>query len=297
MKNKVILPLIMLNMIGGIASGFMIWWSGGNPMWIGSMMAMLPLPFFLIIMTNAFGITRTTTRLPLVQLISLAGLALTVYTLFSTVQGPETISQYAALILSIIGAVFVQWYVWSYSNYGRKKSSAIVKGRPLPDLPFWRLNGEEIRSSSFGGSKTLLVFFRANWCPFCMGQLKEVLAKAEQLKADGVQVKFISNQSVKHSEELAEKLNLPSHYEILQDNNLRAARVLGIEDLGGTPAGMSAFPKDTVMATVIALDDKGNVLFGDETDNYRVRPHPDTFIHVFENPGLSGPGHLKAVAG
>ena len=45
---------------------------------------------------------------------------------------------------------------------------------------------------------------------------------------------------------------------------------------------MSAYPDDTVMATVIALDEAGKVIFGDETDNYRVRPHPDTFIHVFE---------------
>ena len=46
---------------------------------------------------------------------------------------------------------------------------------------------------------------------------------------------------------------------------------------------MPGFPVDTVMATVIALDEDGHVLFGDETDNYRLRPHPDTFLHVFED--------------
>ncbi|MGD1868958.1 MAG: hypothetical protein ACFB0F_05475 [Neomegalonema sp.] len=45
---------------------------------------------------------------------------------------------------------------------------------------------------------------------------------------------------------------------------------------------MPGYPADTVMATVVALDANGNVIFGDETDNYRVRPHPDTFLHVFE---------------
>lgn len=89
-------------------------------------------------------------------------------------------------------------------------------------------------------------------------------------------------QGFEHSKTLAEKLKLPDHYEILQDSHLRAARTLGIEDIGGSPAGMSGYPDDTVMATVIATDEEGRVLFGDETDNYRVRPHPDTFIHVFE---------------
>ena len=178
--------------------------------------------------------------------------------------------------------MFVQWYVWVYSSYGRKKSAAIVKGKPLPELQFKHLDGTPITSASFAGSKTLMVFFRANWCPFCMGQLKEVLAKADRLEEYGVKVKFISNQSIEHSQELAKKLNLPAHFEILQDVDLRAAKALGIDDLGGTPAGMSAYPKDTVKATVIALAEDGAVIFGDETDNYRVRPHPDTFMHVFQ---------------
>ena len=127
-----------------------------------------------------------------------------------------------------------------------------------------------------------MVFFRANWCPFCMNQLTEVRAQAERLLKAGVQVKFISNQGAEHSVELSQQLDLPEHFEILQDADLKAAKTLGIEDMGGAPAGMSAYPSDTVMATVIALDEEGKVLFGDETDNYRVRPHPDTFLPVFE---------------
>ena len=282
MKNKIILPLILINMLFGVGSLVMIAVSGGSPIWIGSMMATIPLPFFLMVMTNVFGITRTTARLPLVQLLSLAGLGLVLYTLFGTGAGLQTPTDSVALAVSVIGTVFVQWYVWVYSSYGREKSAAIVKGKPLPELQFKRLDSTPITSASFAGSKTLMVFFRANWCPFCMGQLKEVLAKANRLEEYGVKVKFISNQSIEHSQELAKKLNLPSHFEILQDADLRAAKALGIEDIGGTPAGMSAYPKDTVKATVIALAEDGAVTFGDETDNYRVRPHPDSFMHVFQ---------------
>jgi len=70
--------------------------------------------------------------------------------------------------------------------------------------------------------------------------------------------------------------------EIYQDEDLKAAKRLGIADIGGSPVGMPGFPPDTVMATVIALDEEGKVLFGDETDNYRRRPHPDSFLHLFE---------------
>jgi peroxiredoxin len=235
-----------------------------------------------MVLTNALGIARTSARLPLIQLLSVAGIALVGHTLINA-QGFQAISHVVALGLTLFGAVFVQWFVWSFSSYGREKSKSIVKGQALPKFTLSRLDGSKVESSSFAGSRTLLVFFRANWCPFCMNQLKEVAARADSLKHAGVQVKFISNQGVDNSKQLAQKLNLPSHFEILQDNNLAAAKALGIEDIGGSPAGMSGYPADTVMATVITLDRDGKVTFGDETDNYRVRPHPDTFLPVFGN--------------
>jgi len=167
-----------------------------------------------------------------------------------------------------------------------------VKGEALPELSLQRLDATETTSASFAGEKTLIVFFRANWCPFCMNQLKEVRAKSDRLAKAGVKVKFISNQGIGNSKKLAKDLDLPAHFEIFQDNALRAAKTLGIEDIGGAPSGMPGYPVDTVMATVIALDEEGKVLFGDETDNYRVRPHPDTFLHVFENGG--NVAHLAA---
>lgn len=278
--KKLILPLILLNLIGGIGSGVMLWQSNGDLIWLGSLLTTLPLPFLLIILTNALGIARTSARLPIIQLLSISGLAIVGHSLYNA-QGLGSTTQLIALILTIFGAVFIQWFIWNYSSYGREKSESIVKGETLPTLSFTRLDNSSILSTTFTGSKTLLVFFRANWCPFCMNQLKEVQARAAYLKDKGVQVKFISNQGVKFSRELSEKLALPAHFEILQDDDLKAAKTLGIADIGGTPAGMSAYPADTVMATVITLDENGKVTFGDETDNYRVRPHPDTFLRVF----------------
>lgn len=278
--KKAILPLILSNLLGGVGSAIMIFVSNGDPIWVGTLLTTLPIPFVLLIGTNVFGLARTSARLPLVQLLSFVGLALVVSMLHS--RGINATSDYIALGLAIYGALFVQWFIWIFSSYGRQKSAVIARDKTLPNLPFKQLDGTDITSASFTGSKTLIVFFRANWCPFCMNQLKEVLAKANQLKKSGTKVKFISNQGIKNSTDLAKKLNLPADFEILQDDDLRAAKSLGIADMGGAPAGMSGYPSDTVMATVIGLDEHGKVIFGDETDNYRVRPHPDTFMHIFD---------------
>ena len=281
MKTKMILPFILLNMLSGVGSAFMFWWTNFDLIWAGVFLTTFPTPFLLMVLRQVFGLARTSKRLPVIQLLSIGGAALVGYTLYER-QGPSELFEMIAAGLTVFGVLGVQWFVWIFSPYNRKKSAAIDKGQALPTLPLTRLDGSEITSAEFAGSKTLLVFFRANWCPFCMNQLKEVAARAERLRNAGVQVKFISNQGVENSQKLANQLKLPNHFEIFQDEDLRAAKTLGIEDIGGSPSGMPGYPADTVMATVVALDANGNVIFGDETDNYRVRPHPDTFLHVFE---------------
>ena len=268
-------------MIGGIGSGVMFWLSNGQLIWLGVLLTTLPLPFFLMVLTNILKIARSSDRLPLIQLLSISGVTLVGIELINITSSLSN-THYIALALTIFGAGFIQWFIRIFSTYGRKKSKHIVKGEKLPNLQFTTIEQKVVESSSFEGSQILFVFFRANWCPFCMNQLKEVIMFAQELKQLGVKVKFISNQGIMHSAQLAQKLDLPEHFEILQDDGLSAARALGIEDIGGTPIGMSAFPEDTVMATVIATNENGIVMFGDETDNYRKRPHPNMFMPVFD---------------
>ena len=283
MKGKLILPYIMLNLLAGIGSAVMFWFSNLDPIWIGTFFATFPTPFLLMVLSQALGIARTSKKLPLLQAMSVGGLALIGYFLIVR-GGPSSNAEFASLGFALFGALSLQWYIHIFSNYGRKKSSSIARGKMLPELSLQRLDGSKVSSRSFVGQQTLMVFFRANWCPFCMNQLKEVRSKAQQLADSGVQVKLIPNQGISNAKKLAKDLNLPAHFEILQDDELSAAKTLGIEDMGGAPSGMPGYPVDTVMATVIALDMNGRVMFGDETDNYRVRPHPDTFIDVFEQP-------------
>ena len=278
--KKLILPFILLSMASGLSSAFMLWNSNYQLIWAGSFLATFPLPFLLMILSGVLGLARTSSRLPLVQLSGILGVILLVYSV-ATSNVPLHTSDYVAAGLTIYGVAFVQWYVWIYSSYGRQSSQQLVKGQTLPESALKDLEGNSLTTASFSGAKTLIVFFRANWCPFCMNQLKEVLKLQDELKRLGVAVKFISNQGVSHSQKLAKKLALPPHFAILQDDDLLTAKALGIADIGGSPAGLAGYPEDTVMATVIALNEAGEVIFGDETDNYRVRPHPDTFMDVF----------------
>ena len=158
MKNKVILPLILVNLLSGVDSVVMFWVSKGDPIWVGAFFTTFPLPFLLIGLSKILKLARTSARLPLIQLLSFCSVALVAYSLY-TRQGPSTVYENVALGITFFGALFVQWYVWIYSTYGREKSARIVRGQPLPELPLQRPDGTDITSSSFLGSKTLNVFF------------------------------------------------------------------------------------------------------------------------------------------
>ncbi len=285
MNRLLITPFLFVSFISAGVAAYLLWDSQFALLWLGTFIAAAPLPVSLLA-SSILGLSaRQSPNLPLLQGITAGGLLLTLY---SAVIGAEGNEAYGfAVVIGLFSVGFVQWYLRIYAPYNRTKSEGIVIGQPLPDLVFETVDGADMSSNDFVGHKTLIVFFRANWCPLCMTQIKQLLGRTDRLLAADVNVVFVSNQSTEHSKALKERMEFPEHFDILVDRDLRAAKQLGIEDIGGTPFGMAGYPVDTVMATVIALDEKGNVLFGDETDNYRRRPHPDTFLDMFDTPSAT----------
>ena len=73
-------------------------------------------------------------------------------------------------------------------------------------------------------------------------------------------------------------------FQFLVDLNNQAARQLGIAAKHGVPMGlqMSGYASETVLPTVLIADEKGQILFADQTDNYRVRPELQTFLRALD---------------
>jgi len=77
-------------------------------------------------------------------------------------------------------------------------------------------------------------------------------------------------------------------FEFLSDPECQAAKVLGIMHESGLPAGMQMFgyDSDTVLPTMLVTNRAGELVWKDETDNYRVRPEPQTLIDVLRRQQL-----------
>lgn len=182
----------------------------------------------------------------------------------------------------LLGSVL--YVVW-YSRYGERDSLALRIGNLLPELVFEDEQGQMVSTSTLQGP-LLLLFYRGNWCPLCMAQIKEVADQYNELAAKGVQLLMISPQSHSNTAALAQRFSVPMRF--LVDKNLAAAKRLGIEAMAGLPAGLEAlgYDSDTVMPTVIITNGEGKIIYADQTDNYRVRPEPATFLQALSAAGI-----------
>ncbi|MCC6208580.1 MAG: AhpC/TSA family protein, partial [Gammaproteobacteria bacterium] len=159
-------------------------------------------------------------------------------------------------------------------------------GTRLPSFTVRDVGGSIINSSQLTDRPAILIFYRGNWCPLCVAQLKELVARYKEIVALGVRVAMISPQPHSDTVELARKHDMK--FDFLSDEGNVAARALGIEHPNGLPMGiqMLGYDSDTVLPTVIITDRSGNIVWTHETDNYRIRPEPDIYLDILRNHGL-----------
>jgi len=187
--------------------------------------------------------------------------------------------QAAGAIHAWAGFTLLTWLVYLrwYSVFRRRDARALSVGSALPEFRLESLEGHTVSSESFKAKPHLLLFYRGNWCPFCTAQIEELAAGYKRLEESGLTVVLISPQSIKKNQSLASKFDVPMVF--LRDRNNTAAQKLGIDHKWGTPMGLQllGYASDTVLPTVILTNSEGNIVFSDQTDNYRVRPEPQTF--------------------
>ena len=251
--------------------------------WLGAALATVPFLILLGVLYATTGVARTSSRLPLI--IALGGIGVLMAAVESSTMGGIEPALYPA---AAGFAMFLLYSYW-YSSLGHRHSPALAVGAPLPDVQLKRTDGRTVSSDDFRGRPTVMIFYRGNWCPLCMAQIKEIAAQYRELAARGARVALVSPQSAAKSAALAARFDAPLEFYVDQGN--AAAKAMGIFHRGGLPFGLQIFgyQTDTVMPTVVITGADGRILFADQTDNYRVRPEPATFLKVLDAAGPPQP--------
>lgn len=278
LKSMFIAVYMMLAMgLSGYA-GWMLYNGADQLAWGGVMLTTAPFMMTLGWIFMSKKIARTSAHFPLLNFFGVIGCALALGAWFVT--GAPVL----APILAIAGWVGFLIYAYWYSSFGGRKPSAKIKvGAMLPNFTVRDAKGALVNSAKLIDRPAILIFYRGNWCPLCMAQIKELVGRYKEIEALGVRVALISPQPHSYTVGLAKKYDV--NFDFLTDEKNSAAHALGIDIMHGVPMGMQmfGFSSDTVMPTVIITDQNGKVIWAHETDNYRIRPEPDVYLEALRS--------------
>lgn len=258
--------------------------------WIGALLSTAPMMLIIMMLMMFKNQARTSAHFPLVTILGIAGFGMAIFEYFQASQAEAAYMQASVptqqlpltLLISGLGLLTFLIYNFWYSSLGRADNNNLAKGQQLPEFEVLDVNSVMVSSNSFLGNPNVIVFFRGNWCPLCMAQIKEIVSQYKELDALGAKVKFISPQPEANTAKLSKQHGL--NLDFYTDKYNKAAKILGIEMKNGLPMGMQmlGYDSDTALPTVIITDANGKIIHLDETDNYRIRPEPEDFIKVLK---------------
>lgn len=271
--------------------GVAVWilFQGGSTLgWIGVILTTAPFIIVITWLMATKSAARTSAHFPVLNIPGAVGSGLACWSWFR-----QDVGLFAPT-LALAGWTGFLLYAYWYSSLERKPSIKLEIGKELPGFTLKDVDGNSVASASLVGTPAILMFYRGNWCPLCMAQIKELSGRYRDLEALGVRIALISPQPHSNTVELAKKYNVK--FDFLTDEGNAAARILGIERENGIPMGMQmlGYDSETVLPTVIITDQTGKIIWTHETDNYRVRPEPDVFLDVLRRHRLSETSGLSA---
>ena len=256
--------------IGALVEGFY------SNEWHFGLLLSSGVPILFLARLFIFKTPRTSSNPLVILLLIIVGLSLEVFYFMEAERVPD------AMLLAGFSLFLWLIYIFWYSVYPNRNSNLLIVGKKLPQLVFKDQNNKVVSNDDFDGKKLIYLFYRGNWCPLCMAQIKEISKQYRALNDLGAEVLLISPQPHKFTVSLARKMDVPFWF--LTDEDGQVAKKLGIYVKGGTPFGMEVFgfESDTVLPTVVITDETGLIIYTDQTDNYRVRPEPETFLAVLK---------------
>jgi peroxiredoxin len=278
-KSLFPLPAALLSTAFALLAVFWIVAGGHDRIaWCGVLIANAVLPTFLAWLQLG-NVRRTSEYLPFLLLASIAGPVLAAWEVFA-----EGAANWPVLVPAVIGTALLALYVFWYSRFDRQPSEALAVGKKLRPFDLAAADGAIFRSAELHGAPAVLVFYRGNWCPLCMAQVRELAGRYQDIEALGATVVLISPQEAGYSKQLSERLGVD--FRLLVDETNSLAEKLGIAIRNGVPLGQAGgFSPDTVMPTVIAVNASGTIVYSDQTDNYRLRPEPDIYMAILRRAG------------
>ncbi|MCC5843213.1 MAG: AhpC/TSA family protein [Verrucomicrobia bacterium] len=159
----------------------------------------------------------------------------------------------------------------------------IGKGAALPDAEVRRADGEAVSLAKLTrDQKTVLVFYRGGWCPFCNTQLAALVEIEDELRENGWRILAVSPDRPEIVKEAKKESDYP--YLLVSDSDMNAAKAFGLaftvdeegfDRLKGFGIDLEAASGKThrmlPVPAVFLVDAEGEIVFAHHDPDYRKR--------------------------
>ncbi len=268
-----ILPL--LSLIVAVIEGYHVYQSGWTWTHGGALLGSMTIT---LVFASIFLVARARTGANLIGYSLLVGAGMVIALVGVFMFGEPSSALWSSTLMGLSWLLYVRWY----SLFDQRDKSKISLGAQLPAFQLIDESGQSKSVKDLTDAPRIWMFYRGNWCPLCMAQIKEVSSLYKEIENRGAKVALISSQPHRYTKGLAKKHKV--NFDFLMDQDNEAAKTLGIFAKNGTPTAMVAlgYKLDTAMPTIFITDKGGDIIYSDLTDNYRVRPEPQEFLKVLD---------------
>ncbi len=177
-----------------------------------------------------------------------------------------------------------------------EQTNPLKAGDRAPEFTVRTVDGKPYRFDPDNLERpTILISFRGGWCPYCNMHLSELRTVVPELKADGFDVLFLSNDAPAQLYESLKKETQEDidglDYTILSDAEIAAARALGTAfrtderltdylDRKNHDYSGSSIGKHNALAVpaVYVIDTSGTIVFDFVNADYKVRLPADELV-------------------
>lgn len=158
----------------------------------------------------------------------------------------------------------------SGSSYSDLAENPVKTGNPAPEFTLPNPDGKTVSLAELSAEQPVLVlFYRGDWCPFCMSQLDSIKGVLPQLKAHNVQVVAISPDEAASAKNTRRQFG--QGFVFLSDPDAKVISQYGIarEDQLPHPA-------------VYLIKQGGEVAWFYASEDYKKRPTGEQLIQIVE---------------
>lgn len=106
------------------------------------------------------------------------------------------------------------------------KVTPLTIGSTVPSIELQDPYGNAKNIAALSTQKTLFVFYRGGWCPFCSAELSEIASIKDEIREKGIHIVGISPDQPEYLRETLDKME--TDYLLLSDSRMEASKAFGI---------------------------------------------------------------------